>query len=637
MPGLRRDLVLAAYGAAFALAFVMWLWHHMPTTAPLLGFRHEQLADTLAADRLGHGPLVGFGPHGFYPTGLTDDIGLFLFLPRLSALAGSQDPEFLTKLVFAGAAAVLVAAYPLVLHRLYGSRPVTVLAPALAAVFVLTVLAPYHSDVYWVPAWTLALALPMLMVSASRWHSRWVPPPGLLAIMALASVANVMRSGSGIGVLLAFAVALLFYEPSWRRRASALAIAAVVYFGASGAITSIALSQRDADMRDAPISADVGLGLKTFADIRRVYGTGHVLWHALYVGLGYEENRYGIRYSDASGLEYVQTISREIPLASKAYEKALRDRYIHIATSDPGFVIGTTFHKASAATAHGIGFASVLLLLVPIAFMYARPPDPYRRRLAMIAPACLIAFAPPALVVPAAQYEVAEKGALALICGLSFAAVVAKLGVGFADPGGRDAIERLGGSDGPQRRRLLVTAGLCGAGLLVALGAQAVTDRLEDRLFYRNNATAVRPFGVRRPPALASWSLDQLPRTWDRLGGTDTVLRTSGAGLSVRTTTLPSGYQLGSPVGRLSAGKYVAVLRGTVVRGGLAVGVLDTRANAFVSTGFFRGYPHRPLVTMQVPFTLTRTKLVRMLLTNWAPHATSSQWRLHDASFYKVS
>ena len=78
-------------------------------------------------------------------------------------------------------------------------------------------------------------------------------------------------------------------------------------------------------------------------------------------------------------------------------------------------------------------------------------------------------------------------------------------------------------------------------------------------------------------------------------------------GLAVETTPTPSAYQLAANARRLDAGRYAVVVRASVIRGGIQLGVLDCDANAWLSTRlFWSGQSQVAGADLVVPFSLGR-------------------------------
>jgi hypothetical protein len=176
--------------------------------------------------------------------------------------------------------------------------------------------------------------------------------------------------------------------------------------------------------------------------------------------------------------------------------------------------------------------------------------------------------------------------------------------------------------------------------VVVGFGAFLTLRRVradDDYLFYTQSTSPVRPFGVSLPPALRTWTFSSLPRGWQLAPEQSPRVQPDGARLDVVTGTGRFDYQLLSPVQRLPAGRYLAVARGRVRRGGLELGVLGVENNSWINVlNFWDGQSVNRQVTMTVPFALKRRRAVRIILANYAKRAESSRWQLFDVSFRRV-
>ena len=131
-PYFRRDLLVLAYGLIAAVFAAATFWADMPSALTLMSVRQFDLVATLAAAAHDHGPLVGLVPgKGYFPTGVGDDPGLYLLIPKLGSLLRSSSPDYLLKVLYVGASATLIGAYPPLFDRLFRSWVVTVLSPLL--------------------------------------------------------------------------------------------------------------------------------------------------------------------------------------------------------------------------------------------------------------------------------------------------------------------------------------------------------------------------------------------------------------------------------------------------------------------------------------------------------------------------
>jgi len=133
--------------------------------------------------------------------GSGDDPGLYLTVPWITKLVGSDDPvEVLRWLCFL-AFALTIAVYPLLIYHLTGSRLGAVASPvALLGALVFMPL----GDIYWVAAWGVLTLIPVLMLLDRRW-----PGWGLAAvcgILVLASLTSFIRGQAGLPVFLVAAL-----------------------------------------------------------------------------------------------------------------------------------------------------------------------------------------------------------------------------------------------------------------------------------------------------------------------------------------------------------------------------------------------------------------------------------------------
>lgn len=170
---------------------------------------------------------------------------------------------------------------------------------------------------------------------------------------------------------------------------------------------------------------------------------------------------------------------------------------------------------------------------------------------------------------------------------------------------------------------------------LVVVLALQVADRVRSEPavssgaepFYLAGQSEYVPVG-RGSRETVSWSFaDGLPSSWVATGRV--LVPRAGNVVKVRTGTQPSAYQLISPPVTLEAGFHRAVVRGTVDRGGLSLGILDPKRETFLGTANFWSGQHRPAGTAPgVAFELGSRTVVRVVLSNWAPRPGTSNWTI---------
>lgn len=670
-----------AYGLGAGVVAAAWISRRLPSGRLLTSSRETEYGRVLAAHHHGFGPLVAqVGPHSFLPAGMTDDPGGYLYAPWLADIFHTSHIDVVVRIAYVLAMAVLAGVYPYLIWRLTRSRIAAIFAP----IFLVGATSVFDAQgFYWVPAWTIVLAMPWLwMVHKTR--SRVIL--SVTIIGALAGLTSTFRSGTGIGPLVAAVLVGLLVTVGWRERSRVVILAVLAYLAMSTGVLDVAYQARAARMAAYPLNVSGSAGITTWSD-----PSGHPFWHTAYIGLGVIPNRYGIAYEDQVAAAYVRRIDPTAPYVSPRYEAILRKRVINLAEKDPSFVAKALLYKIGTELKDGLANYLLLILIMPIAVVASS--GGARRRYAVVAiPISLVAFLPAVVAVPNRDYELPWFGVLACLSVVSACWLVARLARAVAGlvalPGFAVAVAELNGAVTPivrpttrLVRRLRGRASVAVRSAVVPLGhiwdhlvvtgracsavsricCQGLLDSLRQRRrqwspsaaiavcclagiglmtrYYLNPVTRqprvevlvnsrVKPIDVRLPPAIYSWSEQTLLAHWD----IEPRVRVLQDASHVAVTTTPNydAYQAQSPRRRLMPGTYTAVVQGQISVGGLEVGVLNVPADKWIETASFSSAEAYRAVTMPLQFHLTRPTIVRIILSNAA--RTSSRWLIQSVS-----
>ncbi len=402
----RGRFAWLAYGGFLTILFQGTLRGRAPTS-----FTCSRLTDLTLAVRamnMGAPPLLAFQPGhggGLYPAGYGDDVGPFLYLAPLGHLLGITNPYTLYRIEFVALWSIAIVIWPLVFSRLFNSRLVGVLAPILLILLVVEDTAATNQ--YWIPGWTVAICLPLLMLALKRGRAGQRGAGTWLLIFGAAAVAgfaNTMRLGSGYGIVLGGLALALLVARRWRTRALAVVLTLAAFWIASTGVIDAATTYRNAVYGNRPLalSFTAAYGGTT---VNSLAGAAHPFWHTFYIGLGFDRNRYGIAYTDSSAFNYARTVDPGVKLLSAKYSSILSKRYFHLLSRDPGFVIGTYVHKAGVTLDIGASDSWYVLVLLPFVLLAG-----WRRRellawLALFAPTLLVLVAVPTAVAPLHGYQ----------------------------------------------------------------------------------------------------------------------------------------------------------------------------------------------------------------------------------------
>jgi hypothetical protein len=647
----------------------------------------------LLADRHGYGPLVAMiGPHAFQPAPLGDDAGGYLFTPWLMDLFGLRNVDTALGGAFAACVAAVVAAYPYFIRRLTGSRTAAALSPILAlAAF--SFIAP--DDFYWVPACTVCLCVPWLLVLLKKGTLAIGPS---LVIAALAGLTNTFRSNTGLGIVIALGAVIVMANGAVRRRLLVLAAVAACYLLLSSGLLSLAYAARADRMQGYPVNTGGSSGVSNWSQ-----GAGHPFWHAVYLSLGVVKNPYGIRWNDSIAAAYVRSVDPKAGYLSAQYEAILRKRVIFIAEHDPGLVINAVATKGGIEFANVLDQFPILLLLVPLALVTGVARRRRVRCAVVLTPIAAIALLPVLVSIPLRSYEVPWLSLWAAGVVLTGSAVTAWLGAALAaqvagapvgSPLGRRAeMVRARvqlGLDASRRALLVVPRSVATIGHRVPGWGPAAVSVIRDlrqavppllrmlRTRMRSRSTVLvvaalvagvvaesylntlhvdlsptttgstasasastasalasaaptLPASTHLPPPITTAKLRALPAGWS-YGDHGVKLRAAGGHASVQTTPTLDGYQLMSPTHILGRGSYVATVLGRVARGGLELGVLDVKADRWIATALFARADGE--VIMPLGFSLVRPTLVQVVLSNYSLRRQSSLWDLARVGLY---
>ncbi|GAC1437901.1 MAG: hypothetical protein NVSMB51_12900 [Solirubrobacteraceae bacterium] len=400
-----RRIGLALYGLGFA--GIVCVSNHVPAVT-LLGTRQAEVHWTLSVLRAGGPPLwANVGGQNFPLDG--PDHGAALYLSLLGQLFNQSDPNVLMGWFFLAALGVSFALYPLVFSELFDSRVIGIAAPLLLLPEFALI---RFADIYWLYAWSVLTALPLVMLAYRRWGGNRAIVL-LLGALFVASFANSVRNGSGLPILFSALILLLLVDGSRQHRLGVGLVCLLAYLSLTPGIFSVVRAYRDGEVRSSP---------RWHSNV--IYppvGTTGGFWHTAYIGLAYVPNRYGINtFKDVVPANYVASVDPKAQFLSPRYEKVLRDRIIYLVEHDPGFVLKAVGEKAIVVADDGLSAYPLLLVLLPPLLLVAR-----RRRLVAVdvlltVPALFIFFCAPVVSIPTGRdrltgYELGWYAALAFL------------------------------------------------------------------------------------------------------------------------------------------------------------------------------------------------------------------------------
>lgn len=338
-------------------------------------------------------PLIYFNGNTLSPAGVTDEIGVYYFVPLVARLFDLEAEQaafyfyygviyFSLTLGFAGVC---------FLFRSWISRFL-----ALLGLIWLGVISTRGGTVYSIPPATVAAVLPWFLYFSSKIKLT----PFFLGISFLSGAAigfsNSIRPHGATGLILLMGVLIIFLKYPIKDKLkilSALALGLLIpvltFTYLSGKRDAYLTQQTETYQPSEPISQ---------------------LWHSIYIGFGYLNNPLGIKYEDSVAFDKVRSISPDTIAFSKEYVKILKAEVFRIICSQTNFVIKTVFAKIGVVLFYLIYSANLGLIA---AYYY-----PKKRALeSAFLVAILFSATPGILVMPFGSY-ILSFIALSLFYGL---------------------------------------------------------------------------------------------------------------------------------------------------------------------------------------------------------------------------
>ncbi len=347
----------------------------------IMDSRFSCLVKTIAGYAKTGTPLVAWDGTRLGHVATGDDMGIYYFVPRVAALTHTGTQQAIN--LFCGGTLLLALLCGLVgsfmLFKTAAQRLV-----ALIGLLWLTRIGLGIGDVY-----LFSIALAMATVPLFLWFLRQnrVTPAFyalLFATGAAVSTGNWLRSQAGTGVVLFMAILLLagLTVPLKSRLLLLLCLFAGM-----------------------PLPA---LAFKTVENRAEAYMIAHqpgyqpliqqhVVWHSVYIGLGYLTNEYGIAYHDEIAAAKVASIDPTVPYCSAEYERILKRATLQFVRAHLNFTMETVAAKCGVLLYLFVRYANIGLYF---AWRYRRP----RALDAAFWTAIGVGLLPGLLVVPYANY-----------------------------------------------------------------------------------------------------------------------------------------------------------------------------------------------------------------------------------------
>jgi hypothetical protein len=357
---------------------------HNRTAIRIMPSRDNDLAEAMEGYRRTGIALVGYGADGLAPAGLSDDLGIYYFIPLLARmfhldLAQSISVFFLTALIVAP----LIASWGLMVVL----RSVSARAFALAVLCLLTYLAYRIGDVYVFEFCIPVALMPWIVLLARKRRLSLAAGLGFIVTGFVIGTGATIRSAAAIPIFL-FLITLVAAQTkstrSLRLYFAGLAVA--------GLLLPLFFFRHIEQKRDDFLVSRAAVDR---ADLSR-----HAVWHLAYIGLGFINNPYvSGGFCDDVAKHKVQSMAPGAIYLSSRYDQVLQKEVLTILRTNPLFVLFTIAAK--------LGIVFMVIVIFANVGLCAALLRPNLSRLEIASWVALFASALPVLIVaPATQYIV---------------------------------------------------------------------------------------------------------------------------------------------------------------------------------------------------------------------------------------
>lgn len=262
---------------------------------------------------------------------------LYLYAGHLGALVGKTEGWQVFLFIQMGAAAFLLTVYPSVIYRLTDSLIAALSSPFLVDLFAGEVLYKTKGDIDYDLAWIIVMGLPLVILFCKEKHPRikWTIFGLLCFVMG---IGNLLRMHASLPILFLIIV-VLFGQQVKQCRANTSRRNLFRSIASCTGFVLICFISYELFIYIIPNLYEIAIG----NGFHGKFSFGP--WHSVYIGLGWEENKYGIQCTDAYGSQVAQAIDPNAFYPNARCMEVLRDEWFRLWREDPGFMLQTYFRK----------------------------------------------------------------------------------------------------------------------------------------------------------------------------------------------------------------------------------------------------------------------------------------------------
>jgi len=321
----------------------------LPFVDNLMPFRYQHLQWTLKGLEMTGVPLIEYDGTKFLPAGISDDTGIYFFIPQIAKLLNVS----LDWAIFIFFSSIFITSLFLSFFLLFKLFPHKN-QKAITTYFILIIFlfCFFRGDIYIFTAISVSTLIPLFLYINTNYSNKIIFYILLFVLGFILSIFNFIRSNSATAILL-FCLYLIIINKNSK---FLLKVSNILCIFTGYLLFLVFLNLNIYNERNNFLY-NHKIEIKSFPE-------GHIFWHQVYIGLGFLTNNFGIKYTDDSALNKAKEIDPDVIPQSITYEKILKNEVFRIITNDPWFFIKNIFAKLGVIFLYLLIFSNFGLIFI---------------------------------------------------------------------------------------------------------------------------------------------------------------------------------------------------------------------------------------------------------------------------------
>lgn len=314
----------------------------------IMNARYKELSETIDGLQYSSIPLVTYDGTNVGPSGCGDDIGAYYFIPKLSIIFNLGLDQSITLFYTSMIGLSFIIG---VIGLWKYCKTATGRWCGLFAMLLLSIIFVSNGDIYVTFGCTAMVLIPWCLY-LQKLNSFYISLIYCIIAGFIIGISNFIRAYSSLSAAL-FIIVLFVLNRHYIKKQKVIILSALFIGVMTVQLYSSYLVQRRNDYLVDNNGYDFILG-------------SHALWHNIYIGLGFLNNDYNIKYKDYTGGDKVYSTSPNAVFGSQEWNTILKQEVFQIIEDDPVFVIKQVFAKLGVCFMYILVFANIGIIFAVI-------------------------------------------------------------------------------------------------------------------------------------------------------------------------------------------------------------------------------------------------------------------------------